>query len=264
MLRFSANLGFLWTELPLPAAIMAAAKAGFDSVECHWPFDVPSSEILAALTATKLPMLGLNTRRGNVDAGDFGLAACVGREDEARRYIDEAVDYAAAIGAGSVHVMAGRTDGNVAAETAYCDALAYAGAAAARHDMTILIEPINLRDVANYHLSTVEAGVATIKQVGLGNIKLMFDCYHIQIMQGDLIRRIEANLILSAISKSPLCLTAPSQIMVNLPIRIFCWRLMQLAMTGLSVPNTVRRNQPRPDLAGLKRQKVGRNDTAYR
>jgi hydroxypyruvate isomerase len=167
MLRFSANLGFLWTELPLPAAIMAAAKAGFDAVECHWPFDVPSSEIMAALTATKLPMLGLNTRRGNVDAGDFGLAACVGREDEARRYIDEAVDYAAAIGAGS---------------------------AAARHDMTVLIEPINQRDVANYHLSTVEAGVATIKQVGLGNIKLMFDCYHIQIMQGDLIRRIEANL----------------------------------------------------------------------
>ena len=32
----------------------------------------------------------------------------------------------------------------------------------------------------------------------------------------------------------------------------------------LIVPNTVRRNQPRPDLAGLKRQKAGRNDTAYR
>ena len=113
MLRFSANLGFLWTELPLPAAIMAAAKAGFNAVECHWPFDVPSSEIVAALTTTKLPMLGLNTRPGNVDAGDFGLAACVGREDEARHYIDEAIDYAALIGAGSVHVMAGRTDGNL-------------------------------------------------------------------------------------------------------------------------------------------------------
>ena len=194
MLRFSANIGFLWTELPLPAAILAAAKAGFDAVECHWPFEVPSSKIMAALTATKLPMLGLNTRRGNIDSGDFGLAACVGREDEARRYVDEAVDYAAAIGAGSIHVMAGRTDGSVAAETAYCDTLVYAAAAAARHDMTVLIEPINQRDVTNYHLSTVEAGVATIKRIGLGNIKLMFDCYHIQITQGDLIRRIEANL----------------------------------------------------------------------
>ena len=194
MLRFSANLGFLWAELPLPAAIMAAAQAGFDAVECHWPFNVPPAEVTAALAATKLPMLGLNTRRGNVEAGDFGLAACIGREDEVRGYIDEAVDYAAKIGAGAVHVMAGRTDGGAAAETAYCDALAYAGAAAARHDVTILIEPINQRDVAGYHLSTVEAGIATIRRVGLGNIKLMFDCYHTQIMQGDLIRRIEANL----------------------------------------------------------------------
>ena len=62
MLRFSANLGFLWTELPLPAAIMAAAKAGFDAVECHWPFDVPSTEILAALTATFPQLLPISTR----------------------------------------------------------------------------------------------------------------------------------------------------------------------------------------------------------
>ncbi|NCW16997.1 MAG: hypothetical protein EBW38_17545, partial [Rhodobacteraceae bacterium] len=97
MLRFSANLGFLWTELPLPAAIEAAAKAGFDAVECHWPFDVPPAEITAALAATKLPMLGLNTRRGDVNAGDFGLAACPGRTAEARRYIDEAIDYSRSI-----------------------------------------------------------------------------------------------------------------------------------------------------------------------
>ena len=194
MLRFSANLGFLWTELPLPAAIEAAAKAGFDAVECHWPFDVPPVEITAALAATKLPMLGLNTRRGDVDAGDFGLAACPGRTAEARRNIDEAIDYAAKTGTGAVHVMAGRTDAGATAETTYCEQLSYAGEMAACHGITILIEPINQRDVAGYHLSTIEAGIATIKRVGLGNIKLMFDCYHTQIMQGDVIRRIETNL----------------------------------------------------------------------
>ena len=66
----------------LPEAINAAAKAGFDAVECHWPFDVPRN-VTAALTAAKIPMLGLNTRCGDVNAGDFGLAACPGREDEA-------------------------------------------------------------------------------------------------------------------------------------------------------------------------------------
>ena len=139
-------------------------------------------------------MLSLNTRRGDVDAGDIGLAACPGREDEARGYIDEAVAYAAEINAAAIHVMAGRTDQGKKAETALCTMLSYAGALAAKHNITVLIEPINQRDVAGYHLSTVEAGIATIERVGLDNIKLMFDCYHTQVMQGDIIRRLEENL----------------------------------------------------------------------
>ena len=139
-------------------------------------------------------MLSLNTRLGDVDAGDFGLAACRGREDEARYYIDEAVAYAAEINAAAIHVMAGRTDHSLSAETTYCNTLAYAGETAFKHNVEILIEPINQRDVVGYHLSTIEAGIATIKRVGRSNIKLMLDCYHTQIMQGDLIRRIEANL----------------------------------------------------------------------
>ena len=73
-LPFSANLGFLWTDLSLPHAIHAAAAAGFEAVECHWPYDVAPSELTTALTQTGIPMLGLNTRRGDVNAGDNGLS----------------------------------------------------------------------------------------------------------------------------------------------------------------------------------------------
>ena len=93
----SANLGFLWTELPLPDAIHRAAEAGFGAVEAHFPYEYASSDVKAALQLAGLPMLGINTQRGNTDAGDNGLAAIPGREDEARRFIDEAVNYAAAI-----------------------------------------------------------------------------------------------------------------------------------------------------------------------
>ena len=110
MLRFSANLGFLWSELPLPAAIMAAAKAGFDAVECHWPFDVLSTDVSKVLKDTDLPMISLNTRRGDLKTDDFGVAAVPGREPEARSLIDEAINYAQKIDARAVHVMAGRTD----------------------------------------------------------------------------------------------------------------------------------------------------------
>ena len=89
-MKFSANLGFLWNDRPLPDAIRAAKAAGFDAVECHWPYDAPAGETKAALDETGLSMLGLNTRRGNVAIGENGLSALPGREADARAAIDDA------------------------------------------------------------------------------------------------------------------------------------------------------------------------------
>src|SRR5215208_7740768 len=155
MSRFSANLGFLWTDRPLPNRIRAAKAAGFDAVECHFPYDDPIEHIKAVLAETGLPMLSLNTRRGNVKAGEFGLAALSGREREAHLAIDEAVVYATAIGARYVHVMAGIPgEGNERqARSAFVSALQYAAARAAPHGISILIEPLNIRDVPGYFLT---------------------------------------------------------------------------------------------------------------
>ena len=117
MTRFSANLGFLWADLPLPWAIAAAKDAGFDAVECHWPYDIPAEDTARVLREAGLPMLGLNTARGN--PGENGLAALPGREAEARAVIDQALEYAAVVGAGMVHLMAGFASG-AEAQTTFC------------------------------------------------------------------------------------------------------------------------------------------------
>lgn len=192
-MKFSANLGFLWTDLSLPDAIRAAAKAGFDAVECHWPYDQDPVAVKAALEETGLPMLGLNTIRGDLAAGEVGLAAVPGRYSQARAAIDQAVAYAAEIGAHNIHVMAGAAAGDQARAT-YCENLDYAAERAGAEGIGILIEPINTRDMQGYHLNFVEDGAEVISRVGRDNIRLMFDCYHTQIMQGDLLRRIEAHL----------------------------------------------------------------------
>jgi hydroxypyruvate isomerase len=185
-MRYSANLGFLFTDLPLPQAIHAAKDAGFDAVECHFPYDVPAAEVAAALQQTGLTMLGLNTWPGDKAAGDFGLAALPGREEEARAAIAQAVDYAVATGTKAIHVMAGRTDGGDSAEATFRANLTHACDLAAPHGITILIEPINTRDVQNYHLSRTDHALQIITALNRPNLKLMFDCYHMQIMQGDL------------------------------------------------------------------------------
>ena len=191
MATFSANLGFLWADRPLPDAIRAAKAAGFAAVECHWPYDTPAAEVKAALTETGLAMISLNTRRGDVAKGDNGLTALHDRRLEARAAIDEALAYAVAIGCGAVHAMAGVADGG-AAHVCFVENLRYACAKALAHDITILIEPLNSYDAPGYFLRTTTQACDILQGVGAANLKLMFDCYHVQLMEGDLTNRLSA------------------------------------------------------------------------
>jgi len=191
MPTFSANLGFLWTELTLPKAIEAAHAASFAAVECHWPYQTPPEDVRAALDATGLSMLGLNTSRGDVAGGENGLSALLGREAEARAAIDQALDYAHAIGAKSVHVMAGNTNGSTA-QAAFVANLTYACEKAVAAQLTILIEPLNRNDAPDYFLGTTDQAVAIMAEVGAPNLKLMFDCYHVARNEGDVVTRFKA------------------------------------------------------------------------
>lgn len=186
-MRFSANLGFLWADLALPDAIIAAKSAGFDAVECHWPYHTPPKDIQAALRKTGLDMLGINTDRGNIESGDNGLSAIPGREHEARTAIDQAIAYAAKIDAKNVHVLAGFSDGEIA-RTTFIDNLRYACAAALPQNITILIEPLNKFDAPGYFLNTTNQAADIIETANAPNLKLMFDCYHVGRTDGDVLK----------------------------------------------------------------------------
>ncbi|MEM9247868.1 MAG: TIM barrel protein [Pseudomonadota bacterium] len=189
-MKFSANLGFLWTELPLPDAIRAAQSAGFDAVECHWPYATEVDAVVAALKETGLPMLGLNTERGDVAAGENGLSALPGREAEARAAIDRAIAYAAATGTRNVHIMAGFASG-AEAERTFVANLTYAAERATPHGVGLLIEPLNTYDAPGYFLNGTDQAIRILDAVGHAYVRLMFDCYHIQLMEGDLSHRLE-------------------------------------------------------------------------
>lgn len=191
MTKFSANLGFLWVDLPLPDAIRAAHNAGFDAVECHWPYETDPKLVNAALAETGLKMLGLNTTRGDHLNGENGLSALPMRTSDARAAIDQAIRYAAAINCTNIHVMAGFAAGPQAHNT-FVENLSYACAQAALHNITILIEPLNSYDAPDYFLQTTDQAVQIITRVNAPNLKLMFDCYHVQLMEGDLTHRLTA------------------------------------------------------------------------
>lgn len=193
MLKFSANLGFLWKGLPLTEGVRRAKKGGFDAVEFHAPYEVPVNEMQAVLAETGLPVAGINTRPGNVEAGETGLAAIPGREAEAKAAIDEALAYAQAIKASYIQVTGGKVtpEQRPKAHDIYVTALDHAARGAEKLGIKIVIEPCNRYDVPNNFLNNTEQASAIIAEVGRPNLTILLDCYHLQISEGDLTRRLE-------------------------------------------------------------------------
>ena len=196
MIRLSANLGFLWTELPLLQRVEAAAKAGFRAVEFHWPYDVPAHDLKAVLDRTGLKALALNTSMGPKTGIDFGLGAVPGRQADFQAAVEQALDYGAAIGAGAVHAMAGVVPANdkAAATGVFVENLLTASDKAAKRNMTILLEGLNQRDRPGHFFSTLSEGASIIARTGRSNIMLMADIYHMGVAEGDILTKLERYL----------------------------------------------------------------------
>jgi hydroxypyruvate isomerase len=192
MPRFAANLGYLFTDRPLLERIDAAAAAGFKAVELQFPYDVPASAVKAAIEKNKLTILGLNTPPGERE-GEFGFAAVPGREKDWQTLFSRALEYASAIGASAIHCLAGKVapEQRPAADRVFADNLAKAADLAGQKNIMLLIEPINGRDRPNYFLNHVEHAADVIAKIGKPNIRMQFDFYHVQIVGGDLIYRLE-------------------------------------------------------------------------
>ena len=190
-IQFAANIGFLYTELPFLERIRAAARDGFDAVECHWPFELPSSRIADVLQEASLPMLGLNTGPGDLLKGQFGLSALPDRIDEARHAIQKAANYCSELGAKNLHVMAGNMNRSEASEQTFRDNLRYACDIAKDNDITILIEPLNRKDHPEYYLVSTTHAAEIISALNRPNLKMMFDVHHVRHGGEDVIIRFQ-------------------------------------------------------------------------
>lgn len=194
MPRFAANLSLLFTELPFLDRIAAAARAGFTGVEVQFPYDHPASDIAAALDRAGVPLVLHNLPAGDWARGDRGLACHPGREDEFRAGVATAVAYARTLGCRRLNCLAGIVPPGVDAATAKATLVAnlrFAAEVVARADMTLLVEPINTRDMPGFFLSRSDAALAVMDAVDAPNLRLQYDVYHMQIMEGDLARTLE-------------------------------------------------------------------------
>jgi len=190
MPRFSANLSFLFTELDFLDRFKAAAEAGFRAVEFLFPYAYPPAEIRSRLHAHGLEMALFNLPPGHWDKGERGYTGIPGREDEFAHAVDLALRYAEALGCPRLHAMAGLVE-HGANRATYEANLALAASWAADEGITVLIEPINTRDMPGYLLTHTADARQIVETVGAANLRIQLDLYHRHITEGDAAGAIE-------------------------------------------------------------------------
>jgi hydroxypyruvate isomerase len=191
MLRLAANISFLFKELPFLDRFAAAAEAGFKLVECHWPYDNPVDALRDRLERAGQSLVMVNTAPGNLEAGDFGLGAMPGREADFQAALDQALHYVTALGATRIHCMAGKVPVTATAHRTFVDNLRIGADKARDKGVILVIEPINTRSAPGYFLTKSQQAIDIIAEVKRPNVKLLFDVFHLQIMEGDIITRLE-------------------------------------------------------------------------
>jgi 2-dehydrotetronate isomerase len=193
--KFAANLSFIFQEVGFLERFAAASRCGFKAVEYLSPYDHPPEVIAEQLQRNGLVQALFNMPPGDWATGERGVAALAGREQEFRDGLETALIYAKATDCRLVHAMAGvlpAARDRAEAERVYIANLRHAADRLAGEGVTVIIEPINNRDIPGYYLNTTTHAMSVIERVGHPNLKLQLDLYHVQIMEGDLAHRIRA------------------------------------------------------------------------
>jgi len=187
--KFAANLSMMFNEHDFPNRFGAAAKAGFDAVEFLFPYDYSPAEVAQWHKENNLKNVLFNLPPGDWAAGERGIAALPGREAEFRAGVAKAIEYALALGTPQLHMMAGLvpagSDMAIHRKT-YFENMKFAAQALAKHNLNLLLEPINTRDMPGYFLNTQVQAHELRVESGEPNVKVQMDFYHAQIMEGDL------------------------------------------------------------------------------
>lgn len=197
MPKFAANLSMMYTEVPFMERFGAAAKDGFRGVEFLFPYAFEAEAIAAELKRHGLQQVLFNTWPGDFDGGERGLASLPGREAEFLSGVDRAIGYAKVLGCPRLHAMAGLIpQGADRAErrALYVRNLREAARRCADAGLALLIEPINTRDIPGFFLNTQAEAHAIVAEVGAPNLKVQFDLYHCQIVEGDLAVKLKRDL----------------------------------------------------------------------
>lgn len=190
MLRFAANVSWLFSELTFFNRFKAASEHGFKSIEFLFPYSYDKDKIARALSSCDLELILFDFPSGNWEKGDRGLACDPRNVSAFKSSVHKAVSWANFLGVKKLNCLIGKSIDYISYEEQFktcVDNLKFAAEVLDKHGITLLIEPINQDDIPGYFLNTIDEVVKIITTVGADNVYLQFDIYHVQRTHGEIL-----------------------------------------------------------------------------
>lgn len=188
MLRFTANLSMLFTELPLPERFQAAKQHGFNAVEIQFPYELPAVTLQALLLKHDLKLVLFNVDADDLLQSGEGLAAVPEKQEMFRAAVAQACDYAQLLKPGCINVLPGRclnADRLVEYRQTFNDNLAYAADVFADIGVTTVFEAINSLDMPGFIVDGSAKMLSVLQEVNHPRVRLQYDIYHMSRMRED-------------------------------------------------------------------------------
>ena len=194
MPRFAANLSMMFNEASFLDRFKAASDAGFKAAEFLFPYEFSPETVESQSKAAGIEIVLFNMPPGNWGGGERGITCIPGREGEFREGVEKALAYALHLGTPRIHAMAGIVPAGAdpsACRKTLIENLKYSAEKLAKHDITLLLEAINTRDMPGFVVSTQKDSHSICAAVGAPNLKMQMDLYHMQVMEGDLATKLK-------------------------------------------------------------------------
>lgn len=189
-MRFCPNLSMLFKEVDFVERFQRAADAGFAGVEFWWPSGEDLEQVESAIKDSGLEVALFNFDAGDMPEGERGLLSDPDRQQQFRGNVPVALELARSVGCPRLNALVGlELDGMDREEqlSLAVDNVAWAAEQAAEHGVDVMIEAVNTFENGPYLLSTTNAAADFVERVGRDNVKLQYDAYHMQRMEGNVV-----------------------------------------------------------------------------
>ena len=185
MLKFTANLSLLFTEVELIDRFKAARQQGFDAVEIQFPYSLSAETLHDTLDKQQLKLVLFNVDAADLLQGGEGLACVPEKRDQFRQAVAQTVEYAELLKPEAINVLPGRCL-NESRLPEYLETfkenLRFAAEAFSPLGIKTVFEAVNTHDMPGFIIHSGSQMLAILDQLNQSNLFMQYDIYHMQMM----------------------------------------------------------------------------------